>query len=652
MSGLKGYEGLVPQVSKLVDERIQKLLAGQKGGALQGLAGIVTYSDRKLNETVNELSKLFVTQSEMVELSAKVDDLAINLQYMVKNGIVSGLTVSETSPPSMSITITSGYGSAKGRPCRLDSNKTIEIPKDRYVSLWYVTLQSYGSVNLSLSEKDDELTLAKIIIPEPTFVERIIDDKPSDGYDGWIVQASDMYFGGNQTFDEDSIEVIREAMSTILADTIIGTLRLSENLRIENTQGSLALDSRSVKIKSRKGTVLARFDEDGTYYFNDNGVERAHFGINDAKIGNIIITKDSLESLDYTAGSTGFQIRSNGNVEFNDITARGTIIANAGTIGGWTIADNMIYSNSSGAGILQGGLIRTSANVGAGANGVMMDSAGLRGYSDVLGQVFNLPTDGSAPTFSSGIINQTIFEINTNSILRTAETVGDGGSMSAGILINNTGLYGCEANQTLSNANLKALIDGTVRLSGEIQATSGDIGGITIRENSLDGGLIKGARIQAPLIMTSEELPRIRIDTEGILYEVTTNVGVYGTFNYGDGTLYGSGINAIAFNVNYPPFSVLTEQGDTADLRLYDRSARPTAGTSSHITGDIICVNGIINVCDADGSPGVFHEIMHTKYDQFITGAKTFYDSIDITERLQIPQDEPTTLVDGCIWIV
>ena len=61
------------------------------------------------------------------------------------------------------------------------------------------------------------------------------------------------------------------------------------------------------------------------------------------------------------------------------------------------------------SGTVTANTVRTSADPGV--NRVIMDSAGLRGYDDVFGLTFRLPTDGSAPLFSSGtIIEATIIE--------------------------------------------------------------------------------------------------------------------------------------------------------------------------------------------------------------------------------------------------
>jgi hypothetical protein len=146
------------------------------------------------------------------------------------------------------------------------------------------------------------------------------------------------------------------------------------------------------------------------------------------------------------------------------VTKNGVLTATAGTIGGFIITGDSLY----------GSTIKTGATVAVGSNGVIMDSAGLRGYDSVLGNTFNLPTNGSAPTFSSGVISSTTFEINTSSILRTSSTVGDGSASSAGILINNTGIYACAANQLLSNANIKILNDGTATISASVKGGQTD----------------------------------------------------------------------------------------------------------------------------------------------------------------------------------
>jgi hypothetical protein len=157
--------------------------------------------------------------------------------------------------------------------------------------------------------------------------------------------------------------------------------------------------------------------------------------------------------------SAPFRVDMSGNLYATNAQVSGVVNATSGTIGGFTITSTRMY----------GGIIKTGENVGAGQNGVIMDTDGLRGYSETLGEVFNLPTDGSAPTFTSGVINNTVYEIDTNSIMRTSEDVGDGTANSAGILINETGFYATQASQTLANANVRILATGEATFSGSVK---------------------------------------------------------------------------------------------------------------------------------------------------------------------------------------
>jgi len=143
---------------------------------------------------------------------------------------------------------------------------------------------------------------------------------------------------------------------------------------------------------------------------------------------------------------------------YNSSNAKVASFGATNSFSGFSIAGDLTMGAS--------GTIKT-AGAGEGANGFVLDAAGLRGYSATLGTVFNLPTDGSAPTFSSGIINSTVFNLYTSSIIRTSATVGSGGANSSGVLMNDTGIYGMGANQTTSTANFKLIAStGLVEMIG------------------------------------------------------------------------------------------------------------------------------------------------------------------------------------------
>jgi len=199
------------------------------------------------------------------------------------------------------------------------------------------------------------------------------------------------------------------------------------------------------------------------------GIEKVKLGLLNNTTWGISVTDGIIKGGSIEIGSADniFKADSNGiylgDAVFADapfrVDMQGNLTANKGVIGGFTITSSKLY----------GGTIQTAEAVGEGVDGVVMDTSGIRGYSSVLGKVFDLPTDGSAPEFSSGVIKNTEFQLQTSAVIRTSDTVGDGTSSSAGVLVNNTGLYACQANQTLANANVKILATGAATFSGNVK---------------------------------------------------------------------------------------------------------------------------------------------------------------------------------------
>lgn len=235
------------------------------------------------------------------------------------------------------------------------------------------------------------------------------------------------------------------------------------------------------------------------------------------------------------------------------VSSAGVLRATSGTIGGFTMSSTELY----------GGIIKTGATVGVGSNGVIMDTSGLRMYDSVLGLVVNLPSNGDAPTFSSGVISSTTYEINTNAVMRTSSTVGDGSANSDGILINDTGFYACETNQTLANANVRILADGSGFFSGtfEIGGATKTIDAVADLQTALDdiatagGGTVYlksgtytlTADISIPGGVTLQGVSRdgVIIDCDGTYAVKIVGTNVYSTgtvtINNGDTTVVGSG---------------------------------------------------------------------------------------------------------------
>lgn len=247
-------------------------------------------------------------------------------------------------------------------------------------------------------------------------------------------------------------------------DSIIGTLDTSARAGSPVTGGKGIMSSRvgispfigTISVKDPGGTEKVRLGELGLGIWG--------LSVYDGEIiGGTIEIGSGADS--FNADKTGIWAGAE-NIEDApfSVDMQGNLIAKSGEIGGFTIENDRLY----------GGIISTSRNVQAGAAGVIMDTSGLRGYDPVLGEVFNLPTDGTPPEFSSGVIKNTEFQLQTSSVIRTSDTVGDGTANSAGVLINNTGIYATEDNQTLANANVKILATGEAVFSGNIKGGMDD----------------------------------------------------------------------------------------------------------------------------------------------------------------------------------
>jgi hypothetical protein len=245
-----------------------------------------------------------------------------------------------------------------------------------------------------------------------------------------------------------------------------------------------------------------------------------------------------------SSGATSFSSGPTGSPTVT-ITQAGAITANSGTIGGFTLANGSMY----------GGIIKTAVTVGAGTTGVIMDTAGLRGYDSILGLTFNLPTNGSAPTFASGVINTTIFNVSTSGIIRTSATVGDGTANSAGILMNNTGFYACAINQTPATANVRILTDGSGYFAGTFEI----------------GNAVK------------------TIDAVGDIQTALNDVGASG-----GGTIWlKAGVYTLTADISIP--SGVTLKGTSRDEVILDCNSSYSvkiAGTNVYSTGNVTIANG------------------------------------------------------------
>jgi hypothetical protein len=192
----------------------------------------------------------------------------------------------------------------------------------------------------------------------------------------------------------------------------------------------------------------------------------------------------------------------------------GSITAGSGSVGGWTIAAGKI---SSGNIDIDSANARIQAGPSA-SNYVRISADGIVGVDSVLGQTFNLPTNGGRPTFSSGEITLTKFVVSTQGVIQTSDTVGDGSGSGQGIRINNTGIKGFKS----GNANPTFHLDAT---NGDV--TFGLTSGNYLQYTSSNGVL--GFKAGTGGVVTNIDNDGVTVGTSGSkrVFLGTFTTGIY-----------------------------------------------------------------------------------------------------------------------------
>ena len=139
-----------------------------------------------------------------------------------------------------------------------------------------------------------------------------------------------------------------------------------------------------------------------------------------------------------------------GNAPFS-VTPAGVLTAESGTIGGWTLSATTL---SNADALIDAGNERIQIGPTAGSYFRVDTATGLTLVDNTLGTVFDVPLDGSAPTFASGVINTTTFNITSSGILETSANAGNG--TTAGVRINDTGIKLWNNSSTTPTIHLNA----------------------------------------------------------------------------------------------------------------------------------------------------------------------------------------------------
>ncbi len=275
-----------------------------------------------------DIGPIFNNPVSDVRTSEVVSSVQELLNQALPGFIIEGLEVTQLDTPTSKVLITAGKGSTGGTLYQLNDDTTLNITFDSTTTVYYVSLFK-DRIMVEKEERENALLIAKIIVPVPGQAFRIFNrkDQRDDETDAYIISRRDkkLYVDSFDNLEEDTVEFSRDNIGPVLADNIIGNIRLSEDLKITNTQGSLELDSKQIKLYNSSGTVLAKFNKNGTFYYNSDGIEVARFTTTDAKIGNILITKNSIQSGNFISESRGFKIQDDGYAEFENVRVRGRI---------------------------------------------------------------------------------------------------------------------------------------------------------------------------------------------------------------------------------------------------------------------------------------------------------------------------------------
>ena len=226
------------------------------------------------------------------------------------------------------------------------------------------------------------------------------------------------------------------------------------------------------------GVVVGLEDTNGSYgavYIYDSGTVKAKLGRLDDQpaIGTVTPSGWGLVTTNGFFSGLVYASQLEGGTVTGSLIQGNTI--NGGTINGSYISGGTVTGIS-----LIGNTIATGTPpINSSNPGVYMDSTGLYGYGSV-GLTFRLSSDPAIkPYFSSGTITEVIYEVTTNSIIRT-------GTTNPRVQMDNSGIFGYD-----SGGNLRFAFDtGT----GYLQATNGSFSG-TVSASLISGGTVSGNRV-------------------------------------------------------------------------------------------------------------------------------------------------------------
>lgn len=83
----------------------------------------------------------------------------------------------------------------------------------------------------------------------------------------------------------------------------------------------------------------------------------------DELVSNIVLVNNYISSNNYSANTAGWIISNTGSAEFNNVTVRGTVVSNSGTLGGWVVGNTSISKSITDANTIVTNVSINSSNI-------------------------------------------------------------------------------------------------------------------------------------------------------------------------------------------------------------------------------------------------------------------------------------------------
>jgi hypothetical protein len=356
---------------------------------------------------------------------------------------------------------------------------------------------------------------------------------------------------------------------------------------------------------------MAKFNKNGTFFYDTDGIELAKFSVDEARVGNIKILKNAIQSGNYSADDEGFKIDDAGKAEFENVKIRGilkTTVFEKDTLS--SVGGNVLISSSD---VLDADLDTDSNTMTITGDDTFEvgdilrikdgeDDEWLEVTAVVSATEYTVCRDKAdeyesgvtTPDWKKGTAVVNYGKPNEGTILLTSS---ENQSPYIDFFVHSGSPW-----DSITKKTRIGKLDGIPGASGwGIWGGDGYLGALEVIDTI---GISSSGAIRSNLIGS---YPYVEFSQSGLMLKDSDTGGTYGTAVYGTDK-YGYGALAWILNSTFKiPFVVLKEPNagasDVADLRLYNRSDNP--GGKAEV-GDLAVVNGVLKICTSAGTPGTW----------------------------------------------